>query len=158
MTTETAQKKRSNTVWYAVAAIIIVIVIIVGVVLYEQSLTPAPQGTAVTLYEGEIGSQYGFGNSNTSLTSPGPTLTFKKGQTYTMTVYNVGTLPHSWEICTTNNTSGQVLFNSQISPTIPAKGSGSVTFTPDQTGNFYYICPVAGHAALGMWGNVTITS
>ena len=41
---------------------------------------------------------------------------------------------------------------------IPLGGSGSVTFTPTQTGNFYYVCTFPGHIALGMWGNVKVTS
>ncbi len=161
MATENAPKK-SMTVWYVVAAIVIIVVIAVGVVLYEQSLTPSGSGTtpiAMTLYEGEVSTtSYGFGNSASSLSSPGPTLTFTEGQSYTMTVYNVGTLPHSWAISTQNSTSGTILFNSEIDPGVyisPGQ-SGSVTFTPNQSGNFYYICPFPGHADLGMWGPVVI--
>jgi hypothetical protein len=72
----------------------------------------------------------------------------------------VGTIPHSWKINTQNTTIGQVLFNTEINPgTYIAPGqSGSVTFTPTQTSNFYYICPLPDHAALGMWGIVVVTS
>ena len=151
--------------WYIAAAIIIIVVIVAGVILYEQSFTPPSGGggtpIAMTLYEGEVsGTSYGFGNGATSLTSPGPTLTFTEGKTYTMTVHNVGTLPHSWEIASSNTGTPSPLFSSEVNPGayIAAGGSGSVTFTPTQTGNFYYVCPVPGHADLGMWGNVTINS
>jgi len=164
MTTETP--KKSMTMWYIVAAIIIIVVIVAGVVLYEQSLAPPGGGgggtpIALTLYEGEVSStSYGFGNSASSLSSPGPTLTLKQGQSYTMTVYNVGTLPHSWEISSTNTGTPSPLFNSEINPgTYIAGGqSGSVTFTPNQSGNFYYVCPVPGHGDLGMWGNVVVNA
>ncbi len=154
------------TMWYIVAAIIIIVVIVVGVVLYEQSLAPSNGGgggnpIALTLYEGEVSStNYGFGNSASSLTSPGPTLTLTQGKSYTMTVYNVGTLAHSWEIASTNTGTPTALFNSEINPGtyIAAGGSGSVTFTPNQSGNFYYVCPVPGHPDLGMWGNVVINA
>ncbi len=160
MSTENVQKK-SMTVWYIVAAIIVIVVVVVGVVLYEQSLTPAPSSNAIemTLYEGEVSTtSYGFGNSASSLTTPGPTLTFKVNQAYKMTVHNVGTLPHSWAITAAQSSSSSPLFNSEVNPGIyiAAGGSGSVTFTPTQSGNFYYVCPVAGHSDLGMWGNVVI--
>ncbi len=151
------------TMWYIVAAIIIIVVIVVGVVLYEQSLTPPSGGggnsTALTLYEGEVSStSYGFGNSASTLSSPGPTLTLTQGQSYTMTVYNVGAITHSWEIASTNTGTPSPLFNSEINPGayIAPGASGSVTFTPNQSGNFYYVCPVPGHSDLGMWGNVVI--
>ncbi len=161
MTVETAPKKGRMTAWYIVAAIIVIVVIVVGVVLYEQSLSPAPSGNVIqlTLYEGEISSSsYGFGSSSTSLTTPGPTLTFNMSQTYKMTVNNVGALPHSWAITAQQSSTSAPLFNSAINPgTYIAPGqSGSVTFTPNQSGNFYYVCPVAGHSDLGMWGNVVI--
>ena len=165
MSTESAPKK-SMTMWYIVAAIIVIVVIVVGVVLYEQSLAPGGGGgggnpIALTLYEGEVSStSYGFGNSASSLSSPGPTLTLTQGQAYTMTVNNVGTLPHSWEIASTKTGTPSPLFNSEINPGtyISGGGSGSVTFTPNQSGNFYYVCPVAGHPDLGMWGNVVISA
>jgi len=162
MTTENAPKK-SMTMWYVVAAIVIIVVIVAGVVLYEQSLAPPSGGgtpVAMTFYAGEVSSSsYGFGNSASGLQSnPGPTLTFTKGQSYKMTVNNVGTMPHSWAIANGKATGSTVLFSSEINPGayISAGQSGSVTFTPDQSGNFYYICPVPGHPELGMWGNVVV--
>jgi len=164
MATENAPKK-SMTMWYVVAAVVIIVVIVAGIVLYEQSLTPpSGDGTpiAMTLYAGEVSSaSYGFGNSASSLQSnPGPTLTFTQGQSYKMTVNNVGTMPHSWAITNQKTSSATVLFSSEINPGayIAAGQSGSVTFTPNQAGNFYYICPVPGHPELGMWGNVVINT
>lgn len=75
-----------------------------------------------------------------------------------MTVHNVASIPHSWEIVATKAV-GTPLFGAGIDVDnyIPAGQSGSVTFTPDQTGNFYYVCTVPGHIALGMWGDVEIS-
>jgi plastocyanin len=77
-----------------------------------------------------------------------------------MTVYNVASIPHSWEIVSTKAISSSPMFGAGIDITnfIPAGSSASVTFTPDQTGNFYYVCTVPGHITLGMWGNVVVTS
>lgn len=53
----------------------------------------------ITLYEGEINATtYGFGNSPDELTSPGPQLNLQQDQSYTLTVYNVGTRAHDWAI------------------------------------------------------------
>ena len=123
----------------------------------------AQSGTSLTLYAGEVSSSaYGFGNSASSITSPGPTLTLTEGTTYTMTVYNVShmSMLHSWEITTSEAASTSPLWGAGIDLTnyIPVGGSGSVTFTPTQTGNFYYVCSFPGHIALGMWGKVVVKS
>ena len=160
MTSENQPKKSSPTLWYVVA--VVVIIVIIGVAVYVLTMRPGsttPATVTMTLYEGEVSTtQYGFGNSASSLASPGPTLTFKNGDVVQMTVYNVGTMPHSWAISTTPNTSGQILFNSEINPGtyIAAGQSGTVTFTVNQAGSFYYVCPIPGHTDLGMYGSVTV--
>ena len=92
---------KSKTGMYAAIAIIVIVIIVVGVVvalMYKPGTSGS--GTALTLYAGEVSSaQYGFGDSASALTSnPGPTLNLKVGTTYTMTVHNVGAMPHAWEI------------------------------------------------------------
>ncbi len=173
MSTENMPKKGSNTGWYIGAVVIIVIIVIAGVLAYQYlgpsstpspspstSQTPTPTGSSntMTIYGGEISSsQYGFGMSSSGLTSPGPTLTFKVGQSYTVTFTNSGTMIHGWEI-TTDKAAGTAVFGAGIgvSNYLSPGQSGSVTFTPNQAGNYYYVCPVPGHAALGMWGNVVV--
>jgi heme/copper-type cytochrome/quinol oxidase subunit 2 len=175
--------KKGNARLYITAVVIIVIIIIVGVLAYELSSSmtnpsptptpsttptasptptpsatptpsPTPSGTPLTLYA----DSYGFGDSAGNIISPGPTLHLNVGQTYTMTVHNVASIPHSWEIVATKAV-GTPIFGAGINVNtyIQPGQSGSVTFTPDQTGNFYYVCTVPGHIALGMWGNVEIT-
>ena len=155
-------KGKSRTGLYAAIIIIVIIVIVIGVVVALMMNQPAPSNAIqLTLYAGQVStSSYGFGNSASSITSPGPTLNLKVGQTYMMTVTNAGTMPHAWEIMAQKATGSQVLFGAQIATSsyLAPGTSGSVTFTPNQSGNFYYICAVPGHVALGMWGNVVVTS
>jgi plastocyanin len=116
----------------------------------------------VTIYAGEITtSQYGFGNSSATITSPGPTLTFHSGDTVNVTLQNAGTMAHNWAIVDTKSSTGTVLWSAQIASStngVQVGQSESVTFTVGNSGNYYYICQVDGHVALGMWGNVVVES
>ncbi len=174
MSTENMPKKKSNTSWYIAAAIIVIIIVVVGVLAYQFTLpstnpspspstspTPSPSSssTTMTIYASEpSASSFGFGTSASNIQSnPGPTLTFKVGQTYTVTLVNGGASPHGWEIVSSKAV-GTPMFGAGIGVTnfISSGQSASVTFTPDQTGNFFYVCTVPGHVALGMWGNVVV--
>jgi len=114
----------------------------------------------IVLYEGEItGSTYGFGNSSTTLTSPGPALVFKTTDIVNVTVINVGKMPHAFAVTNAAKTGAKVLFGAEIgsasNPLSPGQ-QGSVIFAPNIAGSIYYICPVPGHAESGMYGSVTI--
>jgi len=151
-------KGKSKTGLYALIAVIVIVVVAAAVIVLLMN-PPGGQGTPLTLYAGEVSSSvYGFGNTSDSIVSPAPTLTLKQGTTYTMTVHNVGVMPHAWEITNQKATGSTVLFNARIASTsyLAPGASGSVTFTPNQTGSFFYICPVPGHVDLGMWGVVTV--
>ncbi len=153
-----------RSVW-AVIAIVIIIIIVVGSVIYFMSISGpslTPTKTAV-LYAGEVNATaYGFGLTQNSITSPGPTLSFKIGDVVNMTVYDVSsTISHAWALTNAPQQGATVLFGAQIasaSSPLPPGGSGWVVFNMTEAGNFYYICPVSGHVALGMWGNVTVTA
>ena len=136
-----------------------VFVLLAAAVFAGVGSSPKPN-VSVTLYAGEISlTEYGFGNSSTSITSPGPTLTFKVGDVVNMTLFNAGTMPHNWALVTTNQTSASVLFGAQIaSGSVPLEvnQTGSVIFRVTKSGNFNYICQVPGHVQLGMWGSVVI--
>jgi uncharacterized cupredoxin-like copper-binding protein len=106
----------------------------------------------ITLY----GKEYGFGYTETSINSPGPTITFAEGDVVNVTFYNVGATNHGWELVTARS-GGTELFSAYIAPIAPGTHA-SVVFTVTQTGSFYYICPVAGHADLGMWGQVNVNA
>jgi plastocyanin len=114
----------------------------------------------IVLYEGEISTtKYGFGNTSTLITSPGPTLRFNLTDVVNITVVNVGSMPHAFAITQTPKSGATILFNAEIGASSylePGK-QGTVIFTPNNVGSFYYICPVPGHAELGMYGAVVIT-
>ncbi len=139
-----------------------ILVLLAAAVFAGVGTSPSlpPPNVFVTLYAGQVSlTVYGFGNSASSITSPGPTLTFKVGDVVNMTVFNVGTMPHNWALVTTNQTSAPVLFGAQIdSGSVPIlmNQTGSVIFRVTKSGNFNYICQVPGHVQLGMWGSVVI--
>jgi plastocyanin len=118
------------------------------------SVAYAQSSTSQTIYAGEKStSTYGFGNSASSISSPGPTLTFTAGETVTMTLQNAGSMGHDWAIVSTKSSTGTVLWGAQIASSsnpVAAGSSASVTFTVGSAGNYYYVCQVDGHVALGM--------
>jgi plastocyanin len=86
-----------------------------------------------------------------------PTLVFTEGDVVTLTLHHEGGLSftHGWEIVASYPSDLTVLFGAQTS----LIGSGSqttVVFTVGSPGAYDYICPVAGHASLGMLGQVTV--
>jgi plastocyanin len=123
----------------------------------SQNKTPTVN---IVLYEGEITAiKYGFGNTSTLLSSPGPTLRFNLTDVVNITVVNVGSMPHAFAITNVPKTGATVLFGAEIGASNylePGK-QGTVIFTPNNAGSFYYICPVPGHAEIGMYGAVIIT-
>jgi plastocyanin len=152
----------NKTTSYIIAAIVIIVIVVAGVLAYEFT---RPSGTGgvgnhIDIYASD--SPYGFGTSAGSITSnPGPTLTFTSGQTYTVTLHNVGTGSHNWAITTdkadgsTNIAFTGAQIGSLTNP-VPPGTIQSVTFTAGATGSYYYICQVDAHVTLGMWGIVTV--
>ncbi len=115
----------------------------------------------ITLYGGEISTtEYGFGLSPNNLTSPGPTLSFKMSDVVKITFVNAGKVPHGFVITDAPKSGSTQLFGAAVgsasNPLSPGQ-SGSVVFQPTAVGSsFYYICPIPGHAELGMWGHVSV--
>ena len=139
---------------------ILVLIFLVSVLSLSAFVATIHAATPYTIYAGEVSSStYGFGNSASSITSPGPTLTFTSGQTVTVTLQNVGTMSHNWAIVNAKSSTATVLWSAQIAsssnPVSPGS-SKSVTFTVGSSGNYYYVCQVDGHVNLGMWGNVVV--
>ncbi|MDQ1279750.1 MAG: hypothetical protein QG670_1012 [Thermoproteota archaeon] len=149
-----------------ILSLIVIIVIVVGAASYYMFFmqkTPSQTVTvSVVLYGGEISaSKYGFGNSSSTLTSPGPTLHFKTTDAVNMTFINVGTQPHAWVLKDQNSITATTVFNAAIGSSsnyITPGSKGSVTFTPNKAGTYYYLCPIAGHDdPLGMYGVIIIS-
>ena len=139
----------------------VMIVFLLSVSLIGVSLKTTSAQAQVILYAGEINtSQYGFGDSATTIKSPGPTLTFTAGETVTVNLYNSGTMAHNFAIVSSKSDTTAVLWNAQIgsssNPVSPGSNE-SVTFTVGNAGTYAYVCQVDGHAALGMYGSVVVS-
>jgi uncharacterized cupredoxin-like copper-binding protein len=129
--------------------------------LTSTSNTNRTPNVNIVLYEGEISAtKYGFGNTSTTLTSPGPTLRFNLTDVINITVINVGMMPHAFAITNAPKTGATILFNAEIGSAnnpLQSGKQGTIIFTPNNAGSsFFYICPVPGHAEVGMYGSVII--
>jgi plastocyanin len=143
--------------------LILTLILSIGLLAVPIGISQVHAATQITLYAGEKdSSHYGFGNSASSITSnPGPTLTLTSGDSVTVTLHNAGTMSHNFAIVNAKSSTATVLWSAQVdsaSNGVPAGSSASVTFTVGDAGNYYYICQVDGHVALGMWGNVVVQS
>ncbi len=143
-------------------AVLAVLVFQLQLPLSSTGLIGKNPTVSFTIYGGEINaSADGFGLSAGNLTSPGPPMQFNTSDIVNVTFVNTGTMPHAFEITTQPRSGNPILFNAAIgssSNPLPAGKNGTVIFQPSVMGHFYYICPVPGHAELGMWGNVTVTA
>jgi uncharacterized cupredoxin-like copper-binding protein len=143
------------------SAAMVVLVFNLQLPLTSTSNTNRTPNVNIVLYEGEISAtKYGFGNTSTTLTSPGPTLRFNLTDVVNITVINVGMMPHAFAITNAPKTGATILFNAEIGSAnnpLQSGKQGTVIFTPNNAGSsFFYICPVPGHAEVGMYGSVII--
>lgn len=130
--------------------------------LPEVSTSKTPTASIV-LYAGELSNgKFGFGTSPGNLTSPGPTIGFSTSDTVNITVINVGKLPHAFAITTTPNQGASVLFDATIgsasSPLQPGQSGSVVIRANNGAFDYWYISPVSGDAANGMYGAVIVSS
>lgn len=152
----------------AMALIFLVALVAFLVLPIQLPLTGASGGNtgtptvSITLYAGEISSgKYGFGLNPNNLTSPGPTFYLNTSDIVNMTVVNVGHVPHAFACVNAPRTGATVLFGAAIASSadpLPPGQSGSIIFNPNTASSeYYYICPVPGHAELGMWGTMVVS-
>lgn len=73
------------------------------------------------------------------------TLTVAKGTAVTLKLVNSSALNHNFS-----------LDPFHVSQNADAGQTVSVSFTPDQSGTFYFYCNVSGHAQAGMVGKITV--
>jgi plastocyanin len=174
--------KKSNAPWIAAAVVVSVIIVLASVFAYQLTQTgtttnssPTPSGSpsgtpvpstgnvTIEVYAGELTlGSYGFGNSSSTITSPGPSFTVKAGTTVTIHFTNSGKMAHNWALVTEKVSGSNLLAfsKSQVASganPVQAGGQGSTTFVADKAGNYYYICQVDSHVTLGMWGTFTVT-
>jgi len=174
-------QKRGNTAWFIAAIIIIAIIIASSGLTYQYTKpnSPSPSPTSstspsgspsagsvtLTIYAGEVSlssSIYGFGNTQSNITSPGPTFTVKVGTTVTVDFTNAGTMPHNWALVTEKISGNTNLAFSKAqvasaSYAVSPGEKGSATFVANKAGTYYYICQVDAHVTLGMWGYFIVT-
>lgn len=73
-------------------------------------------------------------------------ITVKQGQEVSLTFKNKGRYPHNFVVADLNIKT----------KTIQPGEEDTVTFTPDKTGSFTYVCAVPGHADKGMTGTLKV--
>jgi len=113
----------------------------------------------ITLYAGETGKGLGFGLSPTNITSPGPEIHVKLGYVIRLTLAVVGRMPHALIVVDSLSSLHPAFVGAEVgSPDTPLSPgqTGLAIFKADRPGVYYYICPVAGHAQLGMWGGFIV--
>lgn len=112
----------------------------------------------------------GFAFQGEAITAPGPTIRVRVGDRVRITFENVHgafygeSIPHDFVVVAEKDipiplSAPDVLWGAKIAlypnPLDPGE-RGSVTFTPDASGTFYYICSVPGHVDRGMWGRFNV--
>jgi FtsP/CotA-like multicopper oxidase with cupredoxin domain len=128
-----------------------------------NSIASKTPNVYIVLYEGELpDGHFGFGTSPNNLSAPGPTIGFSTSDAVNITVVNVGKLPHAFAITTSPTKGASELFDADIgSATNPLEPGqkGSVVFVPNNAAfDYWYISPVGGDIAKGMYGAVIVSS
>jgi uncharacterized cupredoxin-like copper-binding protein len=101
----------------------------------------------------------GFTGSDTFQFTP-TSASVAAGDEVEVTLTNSGALEHSWVLVGSGTdvataTDADAINNSATGP-IAGGASGTVTFTAPAAGTYQFICTIAGHAAAGMVGTLTV--
>ena len=88
------------------------------------------------------------------------TVTVQTGQEVTVVLDNQGALEHNWILANANvdvatASDADALYGANAGY-VQGGETGEVTFTAPGPGEYLYICTVAGHAAGGMVGTITV--
>lgn len=115
--------------------------------------------------------QVGFAVESEEATSPGPTIRVRKGETVTITFENAHYLEdgrpfgaqHNLFVVADKDVSWiemEPLWGGHVGgfgdPNLKEGERGSVTFTADAAGSFFYVCAVLDHVERGMWGRFIV--
>ncbi len=113
----------------------------------------------------------GFAVEGEDITSPGPTIRVRKGETVTITFENANfyedgrpfTEGHNLTVVTDKDVSVlemEPLWGAHVGgfddENLRAGERGSVTFTAETAGEFYYVCAYSDHIEVGMWGRFIV--
>jgi plastocyanin len=119
----------------------------------------------------DSGWQAGLGVEGEEITSPGPTITVNQGATVTITFENNHYLedgrpfgvPHNIFIVSDKDVSFismEPLWGAHVGgfgdPNLSEGERGSVTFTAEDVGSFFYVCANLDHVERGMWGHFIV--
>lgn len=88
-----------------------------------------------------------------------PDIVASVGDKVTIDLENGGKMPHAFGVVTDPDDPNTIVFGASFksaSDPIKPGQTGEVTFTPNKEGEYYYICTVPGHSALGMKGKVIV--
>lgn len=89
------------------------------------------------------------------------TITVAAGTEVNLTFKNIGALDHNWILVTEDTDPLTVTDASAFAGInvglIPGNSEKTYTFTAPAAGTYKYVCTVAGHAAGGMVGTLTVT-
>lgn len=127
-----------------------------------------------------ISTESGFAIKGEEFTTPGPTIRMRKGDTVTITFENGHYCdvdhpclnvtdgrpfwePHNWTIVADKDvpvSQMEPLWGAHVGgfgDELLAVGErGSVTFTAEDAGSFYYVCAFSDHTHRGMWGRFIV--
>jgi uncharacterized cupredoxin-like copper-binding protein len=136
--------------------------------MWGSPATPPPQqrqdtsgvpDVELTIYAGEAEGRFGFGLSRESISSPGPTITLKKGSLVKVTLINVGVLPHALIISekAEDDPYAEPSFAGAVTGIVSPGRSETIYFVVDKAGVYYYSCNIPGHVSMGMWGELQVS-
>lgn len=128
--------------WLIGITLLIFLVIVVSITTRQNSNATPPK---ITITESPTRIQELVVEGNEFTFNP-KTLTVKKGQPVKITLKNTGSFPHNL-----------VFQNLNAQTSIIQKGEEtSVEFTPNETGQFPFVCTVDSHAEKGMQGTMIV--
>ena len=150
---------RINSKIVILAIFAILFLSLISYLLFNYSSNNDQNIVEVNLFGGEFDGKYGFGLSNGSLSSPGPTIYLNTDQKVVLKFTNTGDIPHTFRVINNLNSTEQVLFGAFIGESlnpINPNNHSKVNFVTDEVGAFFYICNIPGHLDLGMFGELII--
>jgi uncharacterized cupredoxin-like copper-binding protein len=74
----------------------------------------------------------------------------------TFTFSNKGQLPHDFKLCSSNKGGTANACKGKVTPLVTPGQKATLTVTLSKAGKYEYLCTVAGHAASGMKGVLTV--
>jgi plastocyanin len=100
----------------------------------------------------------GFGLASGEVVAPAPTLTVGVGDEVSITLENVHPFEEQHNFVIVAEFEGgysDALWEARI-PALDVGETGTVTFTPDTAGTYFYVCAVAAHRFEGMAGEFVV--